>query len=81
MWFASGMVMMYVDFPQLTDVERFTGWPPSISTRRTSCRRKHWPWLGSRAGLANWDLEMVLRVGQHTLWSPWEGPVLHGVCR
>lgn len=28
MWFGSGMVMMYVSFPQLTAVERFNALPP-----------------------------------------------------
>jgi len=28
MWFGSGMVMMYVGFPELTAVERFSGLAP-----------------------------------------------------
>ena len=40
MWFASGVVMMYVGFPQLTVAERFKACLRLTSARRTSSRRK-----------------------------------------
>ena len=33
MWFISGVVMMYVAFPQLTDTERWTASPPIAGTK------------------------------------------------
>jgi hypothetical protein len=41
MWFASGVVMMYVGFPQLTAAERFTGLTP-LDLRRAHLLPAAW---------------------------------------
>ena len=88
MWFGSGVVMMYVGFPQLTAVERFKGLAP------LDLRSAHvLPWQAlALVGAEGWPrelrIEMVLGRPAYIV-QPWEGPwqtvfaddgsVLHGV--
>src|SRR5262245_56359853 len=73
MWFSSGMVMMYVGFPELTAVERFRGLTP------LDLRTAHV--LPSQAlamtGVEGWPrvlrIEMVLGRPAYIV-QPWEGP-------
>lgn len=73
MWFASGMVMMYVGFPQLTADERFKGLSP------LDLRAAHLlPGQAlAIAGVSGWPrelrLEMVLGRPAYIV-QPWEGP-------
>ena len=74
MWFGSGMVMMYVGFPELTAAERFRGLTPLDLSAA--------PVLPSQAlaaaGVEGWPralrMEMVLGRPAY-LVHPWEGPV------
>ena len=88
MWFGSGVVMMYVGFPQLTAVERFKGLAP------LDLRSAHvLPWqalavMGAEGWPRELRIEMVLGRPAYIV-QPWEGPwqtvfaddgsVLHGV--
>lgn len=73
MWFVSGVVMMYVGFPQLTAVERFNGLTPlDLHTAQV---------LPAQAlavsGIDGWPrelrIEMVLGRPAYII-QPWEGP-------
>ena len=74
MWFGSGMVMMYVGFPELTAEERLRGLTPlNLSAAHVLPA----PAL-SAAGIEGWPralrMEMVLGRPAYIV-HPWEGPV------
>lgn len=73
MWFGSGMVMMYVGFPELTAVERFSGLAPlDLSTVHVLPAQAL-----AVAGVEVWPrtlrIEMVLGRPAYIV-QPWEGP-------
>jgi hypothetical protein len=73
MWFASGVVMMYVGFPQLTAAERFKGLAP-LDLRTAHLLPAQ---ALAAAGVDGWPrelrLEMVLGRPAYIV-HPWEGP-------
>jgi hypothetical protein len=73
MWFGSGVVMMYVGFPQLTAAERFKGLVP-LDLRTASILPAQ---ALAVAGVAGWPrdmrLEMVLGRPAYLI-QPWDGP-------
>lgn len=73
-WFVSGVVMMYVGFPRLTDAERRAGLPP-IAWDRVAVEPEA---ALARAGLARGAvrrLELAM-LDAEPVWrlTPWEGP-------
>jgi hypothetical protein len=73
MWFVTGIVMMYVGFPRLTEVERFSGLAP-LDLRTAHVLPSQ---ALAAAGVEGWPravrLEMVLGRRAYIVQA-WEGP-------